>query len=186
MQFVMVAPAFACFMQRVALTATLLVCLTGCSPRYNWRVVQGNDAFSVTFPAHVAKETRPIELAGAKGSMTMRGAEVGHVTFAVGVATFSSQVDLSGAAQLLANDMAHVLNAAPPALAPLPLALQGSSDKVLGNAFEIDSPGTHVQVQIAVRAGHLVEALVAGPPDAFNDPETSQARDTFFQSLTVY
>jgi hypothetical protein len=163
-----------------------LVCLTACSPRYNWRVVQGNDAFSVTFPAHVAQETRPIELAGAKGSMTMRGAEVAHVTFAVGVATFAPNADLSGAAQLLANGMAHALNAGPPALNAMPFAVQGSTDHVPGNAFEIDSSSTQVQARVAVRAGHLIEVLVAGPPEAFNDAETRQARDTFFQSLTLY
>jgi hypothetical protein len=98
MQFLMVPPACRGSKLWVALASMALVCLTACSPRYNWRVVQGNDAFSVTFPAHVAQETRPIELAGAKGSMTMRGAEVAHVTFAVGVATFAPNADLSGAA----------------------------------------------------------------------------------------
>lgn len=186
MQFVMVAPAGCWSKLGIGLAALALVCLTACSPRYNWRVVQGNDAFSVTFPAHVAQETRPIELAGAKGSMTMHGAQVAHVTFAVGVATFESNADLSGAAQLLANDMAHVLNAAPVALNALPFAVQGSTDHVQGSAFEIDSPSTQVQARVAVRAGRLIEVLVAGPPEAFKDAETSQARDTFFQSLTLY
>ncbi len=186
MQFTIARPAGSLCVLRSAQAAMMLVCLTACSPRYNWRVMQGNDAFSVTFPAHVAHETRPIDLAGAKGSMTMHGAQVGHVTFAVGVATFASNVDLAGVAPLLANDMAHTLNAAQPVLSEVPFVLQGSGDHIRGSAFAINSSATQVQARVAVRSGHLVEALVAGPPEAFRDPETSQARDTFFQSLTLY
>jgi hypothetical protein len=186
MQFMIARPAGFSLMRRLALATMVLVCLTACSPRYNWRVVQGNDAFSVTFPAHVAHETRPINLAGTKGSMTMYGAEVAHVTFAVGVATFPTNSDLSGVTQLLANDMAHALNGAAPALNEVPFVLQGSGDHIRGSSFEINSASTQVRARIAVHAGHLVEVLVAGPPDAFRDKETSQARDTFFQSLTLY
>ena len=59
--------------------------LTACSPRLDWREVQGNDApYSVLLPAKPTRLSRQINLDGLPVNMAMTAAEVGGLTFAVG------------------------------------------------------------------------------------------------------
>jgi hypothetical protein len=71
---------------RPACIAALLL-LAACSPEYNWREVRGGGApYIVTLPGKPASHTRQIDLNGLPLDMTMTGAEVNRVTFAVGAA----------------------------------------------------------------------------------------------------
>ncbi|HTH43858.1 MAG TPA: hypothetical protein VL528_02140 [Oxalicibacterium sp.] len=71
---------------RVA-AAAMLLALTACSPRYDWRELHAADApYAVAMPARPASFSRQIDLNGVPVSMTMTAAEVGKVTFAVGSA----------------------------------------------------------------------------------------------------
>ncbi|MDP5009257.1 MAG: hypothetical protein NWQ13_09835 [Glaciimonas sp.] len=61
--------------------------LSACSPAFNWRQVQSNDApYSVMLPAKPATFTREVDLDGIKINMTMMAAEVENTVFAVGSA----------------------------------------------------------------------------------------------------
>jgi hypothetical protein len=93
----------------VLLRATAAACcllLLACSPKFNWREVRGPAApYLVTLPAKPDSHTRDINLDGLPVRMTMTGAEVDAVTFAVG------SVELADPAQAM-----HALNAMKTAL----------------------------------------------------------------------
>lgn len=69
-------------------SATALACcllLIACSPKFDWREVPGSAApYAVMLPAKPATHARDINLDGRRVTMTMTGAEVDGVTFAVG------------------------------------------------------------------------------------------------------
>ena len=77
--------------------ASALTLAAGCSPKYDWRNVQGVGApYSVLLPAKPSSLTRTVNLGGIQASMTMTAAEIDDVTFAVGTA------ELADAAQAIA------------------------------------------------------------------------------------
>ena len=76
---------------RLGATLLLLAALAACSPDYNWRQVQNNDAsFAALFPAKPASHAQEINLDGIRTSMSMTAAEVNGVLFAIGSAQLSS------------------------------------------------------------------------------------------------
>ena len=63
-------------MRRLACALALL--LGGCSPSYDWREIRAeDDHYLAMMPGKPDALTLPIDLAGMKVSMTMRGARVG-------------------------------------------------------------------------------------------------------------
>lgn len=78
-------PAFFRVPALAGAACTLL--LAACSPQYDWREVRGTGAaFTIVLPGKPASHTRTINLDGLPVTMTMTGAEVDHVSFAVGTA----------------------------------------------------------------------------------------------------
>lgn len=74
------------------LIAAAVIVLSACSPAYDWREVRGTDApYVVLLPAKPATHSRAINLDGIPLVMTMTGAEVNGVTFAIGSATLPYQ-----------------------------------------------------------------------------------------------
>jgi hypothetical protein len=74
------------------LAATAVITVAACSPAYDWREVRGIDApYVVLLPAKPATHARAINLDGVPLVMTMTGARVNDVTFAVGSATLPAQ-----------------------------------------------------------------------------------------------
>lgn len=72
------------FAQRAAAAACCLL-LLACSPKFDWREVPGSAApYVVMLPAKPATHARDINLDGLRVTMTMTGAEVDGVTFAIG------------------------------------------------------------------------------------------------------
>lgn len=72
--------------------ATAIFGISACSPTYDWREVRGTDApFVVLLPSKPATHTRAINLDGMQLTMTMTGAQVNGVTFAVGSAKLPDQ-----------------------------------------------------------------------------------------------
>jgi hypothetical protein len=73
-------------------TATVVIALSACSPTYDWREVRGTDApYVVLLPAKPATHSRAINLDGVQLVMTMTGAEVNGVIFAIGNATLPAR-----------------------------------------------------------------------------------------------
>ena len=82
------------FLSTLLAGATLAITLSACTPTYDWREVRGIDApYVVLLPAKPATHSRQINLDGIPLVMTMTGAEVNGVTFAVGNATLPGQAE---------------------------------------------------------------------------------------------
>ncbi len=175
---------------RVFLLAAV-VCLTACSPRYNWREVQDASGFTATFPARVSHQSGPVSLAGARGTLTLTGAEVGQLSFVVGVVQLDAGADTAKAAKELVNTMAQSLAAAAPQFTSVALAkasFAGSpapKASVAGEAFEIKGAKAQVFGRIASSPERAIEILVTGPAQAFSDQDAIEARDTFFDSFRL-
>ena len=164
----------------------LLVCLSACSPRFNWREVHANDSYVATFPARAQHETRDVQVDGQTGPMTMTGAEVDHISFAVGVFEFKSAEGRQAAPAALALALAKNLNVENPALTPVRVRIANSKVTDSGLAFHFSSPAEEVYGVVAERSGQLIQILVAAPPEAFRDPAVIEAKDTFFESVELY
>ena len=163
-----------------------IVCLSGCSPRFNWREVHANDAYLATFPARAQHETRDVEVGGQTGPMAMTGAEVDRISFAVGLFELKSASGQEAAPATLALALAKNLNVDHPALSPIKLRLANSKQTTAGLAFHFSSSDTEVYGEVAERSGHLIQILVAGPPSTFKDPAVLEAKDTFIDSVELY
>lgn len=75
------------FSPRFCAACAAVLTLSACSPKYDWREVQGAGApYTVALPAKPSSLSRPINLDGTQVTMTMTAAEVDDVTFAVGTA----------------------------------------------------------------------------------------------------
>ena len=75
------------FATQIACAAAVVIPLSACTPKYDWREVRGTDTpFTVLLPAKPSTYTRPVNLGGIKANMTMTAAEIDDVTFAVGTA----------------------------------------------------------------------------------------------------
>lgn len=63
---------------------TLCLLCAACTPRHDWREVQGQDAgYLAWMPAKPMSQSRPVMLAGKEVVMTMTAAQVDHVTYAI-------------------------------------------------------------------------------------------------------
>jgi len=92
--------------QLLPLSALCLTLLCACDPKFNWREIHGKDApFTILLPAKPATLARPIHLGDQQLTMSMTGAEVDHVSFAVG----SVQLADPGAAHAALNLMQTAL-----------------------------------------------------------------------------
>ena len=92
---------------KIAFKHALLLCvgtvlLVACSPKFNWRQVQGNDApYSVLLPAKPSTFSREVDLNGVKVKMTMTATEIDDTVFAVGSAKVSDARQASAALQAM-------------------------------------------------------------------------------------
>lgn len=88
----------------VLLCSALL--LTACSPKFDWREIQSNDApYAVAMPSKPSAVTRQIDLNGAQVAMTMTVSTVDGLTFAVG----SAELPDATQAQVSLNSMKTAL-----------------------------------------------------------------------------
>ena len=70
---------------RLACVALCLPALAACSPPFDWREVRATDTpYIALMPAKPTTHTRTVKLDAMEVDMTMRGAEAGGMTFAVG------------------------------------------------------------------------------------------------------
>jgi len=68
----------------IAATLLTTVCVTACSPKFNWRDYRSNDApYTVQFPGKPSQQTRTVDLDGQQVSLTMAATEIDGTTFAV-------------------------------------------------------------------------------------------------------
>jgi hypothetical protein len=70
----------------VLLLTAFVLCLTACTPTFNWREVRPEGlGFAVLLPDRPASLSREIDLDGVPLTMTMTGARIDHSLFTVGM-----------------------------------------------------------------------------------------------------
>jgi hypothetical protein len=167
-------------LQRTACAACCLL-LLACNPKYNWREVPGTAApYVVALPAKPATHARQIDLDGILLTMTMTGAEVDNVTFAVGTAELPDAAQASGA--LGAMRTALVRN-----IGGTIRQEQRSEPGVVPTMIEIEAsaamPGDTrlLLARFIARDRHVYQLVVTGRESDLS----REAADTFFTSFRL-
>ncbi|HVL74621.1 MAG TPA: hypothetical protein VM406_01285 [Noviherbaspirillum sp.] len=166
---------------RRAAAAACCVLLLACSPKFDWREVHGSAApYSALLPAKPATHARDINLDGLPVTMTMTGAEVDSVTYAIGT------IELAEPAQA-----AHALNAMRTALVRNihgTVTQEKSSAPADGTTMlELEANGPLpqgrrlLQARLIARERHVYQLLVVGDERDFS----REAADTFFTSFRL-
>lgn len=163
----------------------VLLMVSACSPKFNWRQVQGNDApFSVLLPAKASTFSRAIDLDGIKLNMTMTATEIDQVVFAVGSAKLNdpSQATLAIQAMKTAlirningsvkSDTAHaVLSPPKDNVNKIDFQAVGSA----GNTGQSKALFAHLEA----KGQYIYQVIVMGPQKAVSKENV----DTFIQSF---
>lgn len=160
--------------------------LAACSPKFDWREVQGGDApYTVLMPAKPDTVTQEINLGGIRASMTMTGAEVDGATFAVGTAKLPDAQQALAVLPLMRSTMVNNISGTvrekkPDAQAPKP-AESGTTTmdvEAVGNA------GGQPRVlhgRFVARDARVYQAIVVGPENTL----PADAVETFLSSFKV-
>ena len=92
---------------------TVFLCLAGCSPALNWRVVaQSDGGYSATYPDKPVSVTRQLMLAGLSVPLTLQAATVEGSYYAVGVVDLAAPAGPSGGASSALSGKGPELQAA--------------------------------------------------------------------------
>lgn len=67
--------------------AALILCMTACSPRLDWRELKSPDGYTVMLPGRAQVVARDIDFEGHKLAVSMTSTGVGATMFAVGAVT---------------------------------------------------------------------------------------------------
>jgi len=167
-------------MLAAACTAGALM-LSACSPKLDWREVQGNSVpYSVLMPAKPTSFSRPVNLDGIQVTMTMTAAEVDDVTFAVGTAELPDAAQAPRALEAMKKAMVN--------------NIQGTirSEKPTGAAaaptiIDIEATGTAngqskiLYARFTTKGKWVYQAIILGKEKTIA-PETVE---TFFSSFKV-
>jgi hypothetical protein len=163
-----------------------LVLISACSPRFNWRDVRSEDGFVALFPARTERDSRTVLLGHESANMTLTGAEVDHITFAIGVANFSDRANLDQARVDYENSLLANFKGATPSRSTVETALVGSKASINAEQLTLADAKLSVVARFAVRSNRIVEILVAAPVTIANDPKVKEARDMFFDSVQLF
>lgn len=159
----------------LALGAGLL--LAACAPSYDWREIRAEDDHYVAMmPAKPDSLTLPIDLAGMKVSMTMRGARVGEVAFTTAATVLPEdsptvrQQAIDGMRTAMLRNIAGSEVAAEAVAVPVVDAVGQAVGTAPG--WRIEATGTAggkevgMHALFAAREGRAWQAVVVGPaPD---------------------
>ncbi|NLD69696.1 MAG: hypothetical protein GX644_12900 [Limnobacter sp.] len=175
------APAF-------VLGAALL--LGGCSPSYDWREIRAeDDHYLAMMPGKPDALTLPIDLAGMKVSMTMRGARVGDVAFTVAATVLpedsptARQQAIDGMRTAMLRNIAGREVAAEAVAVPVVDAIGQATGSAPG--WRMEAAGTAAGNEVgmhalfAAREDRAWQAVVVGPA-----PDREQAR-TFLDGFRI-
>lgn len=175
-----------------AFTAWVVLLLTACSPRYDWRDYQDADGFVATFPGKVQSASRAINLDGATVTMTLRAARVGETAFVVGTIALPGQDEaalkkaedavLVGLQQ---NLEAKILSETPISIARVEQRAPGIQARALEFLGTSDGHVLRMSARVAHEAGRVYQIVVVGPSDALKEPASQEATDTFLRSVRL-
>lgn len=163
--------------------AFALAVLAGCSPKFDWREVQGSDAsYTVLMPAKPDSVTRDINLGGIQASMTMTGAEVDGATFAVGTATLPDAQQALAVLPVMRDTMVSNIrgtvrkkpdDASPAKPGPGDLSLDVEATGSAGNQPRV------LYGRFVASGSRVFQAIAVGPEQSL----PSEAVETFLESF---
>lgn len=171
-------------MSRTAFLAAItaaLIALPGCSPKFDWREIRGSSApYVALLPAKPATHARQIDLNGIPLTMTMTGAEVDQVTFAVGTAELPNSAQGAHALSAMKTALVRNINgsikeekATAPGVAPAMIELEASGPAPSGERLLL--------ARFIARDRHIYQLVVTG----LESNLSREAADTFFTSFRL-
>jgi hypothetical protein len=178
--------SLSCLLTKIS-SATVISATAACSPTHDWREVRGTDApYAVLLPAKPSTHSRPINLDGVPLVMTMTGAEVNGVTFAVGSATLPDQAMPQAALNAMKTGLVNNIGAtirrekaSPVAGSPVPsseIEAVGSADRKTGGQPKV------LFARFAEKDRRIYQVVVLGPQKAVD----RDAVETFFTSFKLH
>ena len=155
----------------------LLAALAACSPDYNWRQVQNNDAaFAALFPAKPASHAQEVNLNGMRTNMSMTAAEVNGALFAIGSAPLSSpalaQPALNAMKTAMVRNIGGVIASEKSVPGPTPF------NEVIADGSRNGRP-IRLTARFAARNQRVYQAVVIGAPQEV----PAEAIETFLSSF---
>lgn len=173
------------FLLPIFLCLASLISLSACSPKYDWREV--NDAhapFVVLFPAKPNYHTKELELDGIRVKMTMAGADIDKLSFAVAYAKIettegNSQKDQQRQERVLnAMQIGMIKNIQGSIVTQTPNPTKNTLQVMgrLQNGKEIKLVGRFVS-----HGSYVVQAVMLGDEKSF----TPELLDMFFGSFKL-
>jgi len=160
----------------VLLCAGAALLLTACSPKFNWRQVQGNDApYSVLLPAKPSTLAREIDLDGVKVSMTMTATKVDDTVFAVGSAKLADTSQAAAALQAMKTALVKNINGS----VKSEKASADSIDLEAGGTVDSGSQPKVLFAHLQSKGQYIYQVVVIGPQKAV----TRENVDMFISSF---
>lgn len=167
-----------------AVSALLVATLSACNPTLNWREVRGSDApYTVLLPAKPATFARPVNLDGLKVDMSMTGAEVDDVSYAVASARIPDAGQRKAA--LAAMQAAMLRNIGSERHEQRPVVLKGGTAATEVTAEGQAGRDRHpvvLHARFAEQGERVFQAIVLGPKERLS----AEAAETFLTSFALH
>jgi hypothetical protein len=181
------------FLSRIFLSLLTMAMLFACSPQYNWREVHGTAIpFSILMPGKPAVYAHSVNLDGMQVTMTMTGAEVDNVTFAVGTAelpdTAHAQAALAAMKKGLVNNIGGTIRSEKSvAFSHASGGTENTAEAIEIEAVGAPGPNTDGQSRLLVarfiaQDKQIYQIVVVGRENAVK----RDAVDTFFSSFKLH
>jgi len=169
----------------------MLLALLGCTPALNWRVVHHPDGiWSATFPDKPVQVTRTVNIPSqgdevlAEIAMTLWSVRIQEQTFTIGVSEPARYTPTQLRSALMFSRLKNI-GADPDSTLAGALASPASAVLSASGLMQLDPSGPAVKARLLMRTevqgNRVVEALVAGPAQSFDD----EAAETFLQSARL-
>lgn len=174
----------------VSIVMALLLALTACSPRFDWREISNPGAgYVALFPARPVEATRPVQYDTHTLQLTLQTAEVDEMRFAVGYAQLPAIADKQppdGATwvslfetALLQNLNAQITQANPP---PAPAVRDINANGTLRvHRKDMHGVPAKMRARFYVQQGQLYEVLVIAATADWNE----EAAETFMAGFQI-
>jgi hypothetical protein len=160
----------------------LVFLLSACSPKYDWREIQSNEApYVIAFPAKPSQQTRTIQLEGQSIAMTMSSTLVDGLTFAVTSAKMADPAKAQAALPVLKKALINNVQGAVKQESKLKLRVgEGEQVELAGSQ---NRQGRTRQIGVRARfvrhGAYIYQLVVTGPQEKL----VATTLDTFFTSF---
>lgn len=158
----------------------IVLSITACSPKYDWREVKGADApYTVLMPDKPSRLSRDIQLGQQKVTMHMTASKIDDVKFVVGAVKMSSATEAQKATAVIKNTL--IKNMAGAITQERTTVSTTGGKLVVNDEFSAMSSASSTRMSGRVVASDVwvFEVLVVGPEQLMK----SEPVDTFLSSF---